>query len=64
MKQSKKMQIQKRILSIKPGKPIVVKTDDERIQFINIGRDMKNYGQIEYDVVSRETNGGFKVGIL
>jgi hypothetical protein len=50
-----------KIKALKPSKGFVVATTKERDKVLKEARDLKRFGQIDFDVTTRECDGGFKV---
>lgn len=59
------VELANKIRSLKPSKTFVVQTELERVAAMKMGKEMKRWGKIDFDVTSRkQEDGTFKIGAL
>jgi len=61
---SKDLNIAAKIKALKIGQSFTVKTKSERENVCRIAKNLRDAGAIEFDIVTRENSGGYKVAAI
>ena len=64
LEMSKELNFAARIRSMKVGESFIVKTEKERVSVCRISKTLRSAGVIDFEVVTRANEKGFKVAAI